>query len=295
MAQILITGAQSFIGTNYREFSKFKNIDEISLIDIRPEDINFSKYDVVLHLAAIVHQSKNIPQQEYFYINRDLCINVAKQAKIAGVKQFIFLSTIKVYGKFISGSDPWNENSNCIPGDSYSESKYEAEIALRNLENKNFIVSIIRTPVVYGPGVKANMLKLIRLVENIPILPFGKINNNRHYTYIENLIGFIDRTIELSASGIFIAMDDNGLSTTEIVSYLSKYLNRKIFLFRLPDIFLRLAFTIKLKAFDRLYGSFYLDNSKTKELLNYKPHFSNEDGLRKWISFYLKGKKSKNT
>src|SRR5664280_1337214 len=99
MKKILITGANSFIGTNFRRISKYQNIEEVSLKENSPDEIDFSQFEIVLHLAAIVHQSKKIDAEEYFYVNRDLCLRVAEQAKRAGVKQFIFLSSIKVYGR----------------------------------------------------------------------------------------------------------------------------------------------------------------------------------------------------
>ena len=291
MTKVLITGANSFIGTNFQEFSQYTSIEEISLFDNKAEDIEFDKYDVVLHLAAIVHQSKKINTEKYFSVNRDLCLKVAEQAKISGVRQFIFLSTVKVYGKYAAGSDPWNEDSQCNPEDAYGSSKYEAELGLKKLEDPDFIVSIVRTPIVYGPGVVANILKLIKLVENFPILPFLHVNNNRHYTYVENLVGFIDRIIETKASGTFIAMDDKALSTTELVLCLSGLLKRKPILFRFSDIIIKAGITLMPVIFERLFMSFYLDNSKTKRLLNYSPMFSTEEGLGKMISSYMDSKK----
>ncbi len=237
MTKILITGADSFVGKNYIENSVNKDVEEISLFDNKPEDIDFSKYDVIIHLVAIVHQSKTIHEDQYYKINRDLCVNVAEHAKKAGVKQFIFLSSVKVYGAFIPNSGPWNEDSKCVPEDSYGKSKYEAEIALKQLEESNFIVSIVRTPLVYGAGVKANMLNILRLLNKFPILPLAKVNNKRSFTSAGNLVAFIDRIIEKKASGIFIAMDEKPLSTTDLVNYISKYLNKKIFLFRMPSLF----------------------------------------------------------
>ncbi len=99
MTKILITGANSFIGINFQRFSRYNDIEEVSLLKNKPEELKLSKYDVILHLAAIVHQSKKIPESDYFFVNRDLCIRTAEQAKKEGVKQFIFLSTLKVYGE----------------------------------------------------------------------------------------------------------------------------------------------------------------------------------------------------
>jgi nucleoside-diphosphate-sugar epimerase len=293
MQRVLITGANSFIGTNFRKISENRNTVEISLQEHLPEEIDFRPFDVVVHLAAIVHQSKRITTHDYFLVNRDLCIRVAENAKKSGVRQFIFLSTVKVYGKFIHGTEPWKENSECFPEDDYGRSKFEAEIALKKLEDKDFIVSIIRTPIVYGPGVGANMMKLIRLIEKFPVLPFERVTNNRHYTYIENLIGYIDKIIERKASGTFIVMDRKALSTTDLVMHLSYFLHRKIILFRFPDFLISTGVFLMPNFFDRLYRSFYLDNSKTNEILNYEPPFSTEEGLGMMVSSYVWNKKNR--
>jgi nucleoside-diphosphate-sugar epimerase len=290
MNKILITGADSFIGTNFLKYSANKYSEEVSLIVNKPEEIDFSKFDVVLHLAAIVHRSKKISKKDYLLVNRDLCIKVAENAKKAGVKHFIFLSTVKVYGKYIPGSDPWNESSTCFPDDEYGKSKYEAEIALRDLNNSEFTVSIIRTPIVYGDRVKANMLKLIRLIQTCKILPFRKIKNHRHFTYVENLVGFIDKIIEIRVSGIFIAMDNDGLSSTELICLLSKYLNKRLILFKLPSFFIEAGFVFIPGFFNSMFGSLKLDNTNTKRILNYDPPFTTEEGIKKMIISLKKNK-----
>jgi UDP-glucose 4-epimerase len=290
MVKILITGANSFVGTNYRKFSQFKDVDEISLFDTRPEDINFSKYDVVLHLAAIVHQSKIISEHEYFAVNRDLCLRVAEFAKKAGIGQFVFLSTVKVYGDCIPDLKIRNENSICFPKDSYGRSKLEAEMGLKKLEDLDFIVSIIRTPLIYGEGVKANMISLIKLIETMPILPFKDISNKRNFTYVANLVGFIDQIIIKRASGVYIAMDNNAISTTELVNYLSKYLEKKVILFKLPGILLRKGRYFVPTLIDRLYGSLEVDNSMTLNELQYSPPFTTEEGIKKMVQSYKASK-----
>jgi UDP-glucose 4-epimerase len=284
MTKILITGANSFVGTNFRKFSKIRDTEEISLYTNKPEDIDYSKFDVVLHLAAIVHQTKKIPDDAYFNINRDLCLRVAEQAKKAGIKQFVFLSSLKVYGEYIPDSELRSEDSKCFPDDAYGKSKYEAEIGLRKLEDADFTISIIRPPLVYGVGVKANMLNFMKLVKSFPILPFRNIKNKRNIIYIENLVGFIERIIENNASGIFIAKDEGALSTTELVGFLSKYLGKRVILFKLPDLIIRICKYFKPGLFTRLYGSFEFDNYKTINQLKYSPKFSSEEGIKKWLS-----------
>jgi UDP-glucose 4-epimerase len=290
MPRILITGADSFVGRNIIFYSKYSDITEVSLFSIKPEEIDFGSYDIVIHLVAIVHQSKGIPEKEYFRINKDLCINVASCARNAGVKQFIFLSTVKVYGEFDPKVEPWNENSVCNPVDSYGKSKYEAELTLQKMGSNQFTVSIVRTPLVYGKGVKANMLNIIKLVESYQVLPLAKIHNKRFFTYAENLVAFIDRIIERRAPGIFIAMDEKPLSTTELVECISRYLGKKIVLFKMPNVFVRIGLIFIPTIFDRLFGSFELDNSRTLEILNFTPPHSSEEGIRRMALAYRDSK-----
>jgi nucleoside-diphosphate-sugar epimerase len=291
MPKILLTGANSFVGRNYLAFSENGDIDEISLIDNKPEDINYENYGVVIHLVAIVHQSKKIKGSEYFRVNRDLCIQVAECAKKAGVSHFIFLSTVKVYGKFKPGSDPWNELSECFPEDFYGKSKYEAENHLRELSDPGFIVSIIRTPLVYGEGVQANMYSILRLVDIFPILPFRGINNKRNFTSVENLTAFIDRIIILRVPGIFIAMDSKALSTTELVNLISKFLERESILVKIPRIFIKIGMKTMPKIFERLYGSFEMDNTATLKALDFQPPYTTEQCIMSMVKTYINRKK----
>jgi UDP-glucose 4-epimerase len=136
------------------------------------------------------------------------------------------------------------------------------------------------------------MINIVKLVNSFPVLPFGKIANRRNFTYIENLVSFIDRTIEKKASGIFIVQDEKAISTTELVYYLSKYLGRKVILFKLPQIFVRMGIFFIPVIFERLYGSLEVDNNKTKSELDYRPPFSTEEGIRKMVMAYKKRENS---
>lgn len=286
MNRVLITGANSFVGKNFLKNSKQDLIDEISLLDYKPEEIDFGKYDIILHLVAIVHQSKKISEKEYYRVNKELAVKVAEEAKRVGVKQFIFLSTVKVYGKYFPGAGAWNESSTCDPEDAYGKSKYAAELALRKLEDENFTVSIVRTPLVYGENVKANMRSIIKLVEKFPTLPLAEVDNKRSFTSVENLVAFIDRIIEKRASGVFIAKDEKGLSTTELVKLISQYLERKIILFSIPRFIIRICTFVYPKIFDRLYGSFEMENEKTLKRLDFSPPLTVEEGIKKMILSY---------
>lgn len=281
MPHILLTGENSFIGKNFIQYSQYKDIRVVSLKKIIPSQIDFSGIDAVLHLAAIVHVFKNIDSAEYYRINRDLSIDLARCAKASGVRHFIFMSTVKVYGNFISGSLPWDENSVCNPSDHYGRSKFEAECELKKLEDDNFCVSVIRTPIVYGNGMKANMLKLVKIIKYFPVLPLGRIENSRHYTYIENLIWFTDRIISLRLPGIFLAMDEKPVSTSDLVKYLSDSMGRKVLLFKFPKFIIKVMKYFFPKSIDRLYGSFELNNALTKRVLSLNPKYSTREGVGK--------------
>jgi len=286
MTKILITGANSFVGSNFMKFSAYKNINEISLIDNNVEHIDFSDYNVILHVAAIVHQSKKIPE-------RDLCIDIAKKAKKSGVGHFIFISTVKVYGEYNPSKGTWNEHAVCEPDDPYGKSKYAAEQGLKELEDENFIVSIIRPPLIYGAGVRANMLSIIKLVDKFPVLPLKRVQNRRSFTAVENLVALIDKIIETKSSGIYIAMDDKPLSTTELVLLIAKALNKRIYLFKLSKFIINIGKVVMPKIFDRLYGSFEIDNSFTRKKIEYKPVITSEEGIRRMVEAYKLDKHTK--
>jgi len=286
MSKILIAGANSFVGKNYQRYSNNEAIEEVSLLEQEPEAINYKGYDTILHLVAIVHQTKTIPESDYFHVNKELAVRTAKAAKEAGVRQFVFLSTVKVYGSFNPEKGVWNEESVCEPEDAYGKSKYAAEQALKKLEDEHFTVSVIRTPLVYGQDVRANMLSLIKLVEKFPVLPLGKIKNKRSFTSAQNLVAFIDRIIEKKASGVFIAKDEKDLSTTELVTLLSNYLDKKVRLIPIPKFLIALSKKVYPKIFDRLYGSLFMDNKKTLKQLDFMPTLSVEEGLKKMIDAY---------
>lgn len=283
MTKILITGANSFIGSNFHKYSCFREIDEVSLINNSPDSIDFRDYDVVLHLAAIVHQNKSISTKQYLKINRDLCLAIAKKAKSDGVRQFVFLSTLKVFGNSNPTNNIRNENSECNPIDPYGKSKFEAELLLKELNEDNFCVTIIRPSLVYGEGVKANMLKLIKLVDRCRILPLGNIEYRRNFIFSGNLIALIDRAIELRASGIFIAIDEKSISTTELVGFISRALGKDTYLFRMPKFIVKIARFFFPVFISRLFDSLEFENSLTMQKLNLQFPFSTEEGIKRTV------------
>lgn len=192
------------------------------------------------------------------------------------MKQFVFMSTVKVYGE--ETESVYTEKSICNPEDEYGKSKLKAEKLLLEVESENFRVSIIRTPIIYGYGVKANIKNLINLVNKISVLPFGKIVNKRSMVYIGNLCHLVDEVIIQQKAGIFLASDDEPLSTSRLIELIAKNLDKKIYLIKLP-FFESLLKLVKPSFHKRLYGSLEVDNSITKEKLNLKNPYGVEEGI----------------
>ncbi|MDD3506175.1 MAG: NAD-dependent epimerase/dehydratase family protein [Sulfurimonas sp.] len=281
MSRLLITGSNGFVGTYFMDNYKNKyKIQKFSFINDDFNTLNCSEVDVVFHLSALVHQMGGASIEEYEKVNVTQTLELAKRAKESGVKQFVFMSTVKVYGE--ETDDVYTENSGCYPEDEYGKSKLKAEQELLKLESEDFIVSIIRTPIVYGFGVKANIKNLVNLVKKVPVLPFGDIENRRSMVYIGNLCHLVDVVIEQEKSGVFLASDNEPLSTTRLIELIAKNINKKIYLIKVP-FFDRLLKFLKPSFHKRLYGSLEIDNTLTKERLKLKNPYSVEEGIKLMI------------
>jgi UDP-glucose 4-epimerase len=277
MKKLLITGLNGFIGSYFK--NKYKNkydIKSFSFLNNNINTLDCRDVDVVFHLSALVHQMGGASSKEYERVNVTQTLALAKKAKESGVKHFVFMSTVKVYGEETDGV--YTENSICNPEDEYGKSKLKAELELQKLEDENFKLSIIRTPIVYGYGVKANIKNLVGLVNKVPILPFGKIENKRSLVYIGNLCHMVDVVIEQQKSGIFLASDNKSLSTTRLITLIAKSSKKKVYLIKVP-FFENLLKMIKPSFHKRLYGSLEVDNTITKEKLNLKNPYSVEEGI----------------
>jgi len=282
MKNLLITGSSGFIGkyfiNNYKEKYDIKTFsflkDVIKILDC-------SGIDVVIHLSALVHQMGGASEEEYEKVNVTQTLELAKKAKESGVKHFVFMSTVKVYGEETNSA--YAENTICKPEDEYGKSKLKAEQELQKLEDDSFKVSIIRTPIVYGYGVKANIKNLINLVDKVPILPFGKIQNKRSMVFVGNLCHLINEIIIQEKAGIFLASDDEPLSTTKLIELISNGLNKKVYLIKIP-FFESLLKLVKPSFYKRLYESLEVDNSETKKVLNLKNLYNVEEGIKLMIN-----------
>ena len=276
--KILITGANGFVGSYFtNKYTDKYTIKTFSFLNDDLVELNLKTTDTIIHLSALVHQMGGASSEEYEKVNVTQTFDLANKAKENGVKHFIFMSTVKVYGEETQVS--YTEQTVCSPEDEYGKSKLKAEQELQKLESEGFKVSIIRTPVVYGNGVKANIKNLINLVEKVPILPFGYINNKRSMVYIGNLCYLIDVLIEKKQSGIFLASDDAPLSTTKLIELIAEELDKKIYLIKIP-FFESLLKLSKPSFHKRLYESLEVENSITKDTLGLKNLYTTEDGVR---------------
>ncbi len=228
MKKILITGANSYIGTsfekhmtNYEEYQ----IDTVDMIDGTWRDKNFSEYDVVFHVAGIAHIKETKENAHLYYdVNRDLAIETAKKAKSSGVGQFILLSSMSVYGVLTGKID--NETVP-MPNTNYGKSKLEADLEIQQLESDNFTVTVVRPPMVYGYGCKGNYVTLSRFATKMKLFP--KVKNERSMIYIYNLCEFVKMSIENKLSGIYLPQNKEYVSTEDMIRKISKINNNKIF------------------------------------------------------------------
>lgn len=284
--KVLITGSSGFVGTNFIKMSQDFDIIEIDLLNQKVNDIEFEGIDSVLHLAALVHQMKGASEENYFKVNCDLAFEMAKQAKSKGVKHFLLMSTVKVYGESSPEKGYWDEQSVCDPTDAYGKSKLAAEKLIQSIEDESFAVAIVRSPLVYGPGVKANMYNLIKLADKFPLLPFGGIKNKRSMVYIGNLVALLSKIIQKNASGVFIAGNASPVSTTELVQQICRSLAKRRIIFTVPGILIKTARYFKPEFVKRLTESFLLDNSVTNKSLDFIPPYSFEYGIIEMVEWY---------
>ncbi|QTL36068.1 UDP-glucose 4-epimerase family protein [Pseudoalteromonas viridis] len=245
--------------------------------------------EVVIHIAARVHIMDDTfvnPLEEFRAVNTNGTLNLAKQAVKAGVKRFIFLSSVKVNGESTSASKPFCYSDKPKPEDPYGISKAEAEMELMALGKKTGMeIVIIRPPLVYGEGVKANFESLMKLVGKGLPLPFRSISKNkRSLVSVYNLVDLIKVCIghPSAANQTFLVSDDNDLSTAEMVALMAKVQGKANLSLPIPVCCFNLAGKVfgKQSVVDRLVGSLQVDIEHTKKTLNWQPPYSVEDGFK---------------
>lgn len=284
--KILLTGASGFLGQRYLKYNKSRyDISPVSLQRTPVKDVNYEGVDVIIHAAGIAHQMKEIDSKIYFDVNYRLTRSFADKAKAEGVKHFIFLSTIKVFGGHDSGV--LTEKTKCEPiNDPYGQSKLEAEIYLKQIENESFVVSIIRPPLIYGPGVKGNLIRFLKLADTSFLLPFKDINNRRTMVFIDNLIELLNEIVGQKKSGLFLAGDSHPISTSYLIGTLRKKMGKSPNLFSPPGVVRWVLAKFKPELKTRLYDSLELDTENTNKTLNFSPPYTVEGGLETMVEWY---------
>ncbi len=272
MKKILITGKNSYVGRNLLKWlGKYPDrysIDSLSLRDNSWKKIDFSKYDTVFHVAALVHKKERSEMKDlYFSVNRDLPVEVAIKAKNSGVRQFVFMSSISVYG--ISGKMDEDviitKETECSPRTYYGRSKLEAEMELRNLANEKFKIAIVRAPMIYGPDCPGNFKRLEKLIMKLPLFPL--IENQRSMIFINNLSEFLKLLIDNEDSGVFFPQNREYVNTSELVEVLADVNSKKIIISKGLSSLLK-PFGNNINTVNKLFGSLVIDSS----LSNYEDY-----------------------
>lgn len=281
MQKLLITGSSGFIGTYFiNKYKEDYHINTFSFLNDDLKNLNLSCIDTVIHLSALVHQMDGAHEDQYKRVNLTQTLELATKAKQNGVKHFIFMSTIAVYGE---GLQKINISTDKKPVSLYGKSKLEAEIELMKLNDDNFMVSIIEPPMVYGENAPGNVDTLVKIIKKVSFLPLGAIENRRSFIYIGNICYVIDILVNKKVSGIFLVSDDESISTTRFIKLIAKELSKKVYLVRVP-LFPGLLKSIKPSFYKRLYRSLEVDNTQTKEKLSLKNLYSVEDGIKYMIN-----------
>lgn len=244
---------------------------------------------VVIHAAARAHIMKDEvadPLAEYRKVNVDGTINLARQAAEAGVKRFIFISSIKVNGEQTPLGKPFTAADVPAPEDAYGISKFEAEQGLQLLAKETGMeMVIIRPPLVYGPGVKGNFANMNRLVAKGLPLPLGAVHNQRSLVSLDNLVDLIITCIDhpAAANQVFLAGDGQDLSTTELLKGVAKAMGKPSRLLPIPAGLLLFGASIlgKKAMAQRLLGSLQVDITKTRQVLGWRPPLTVEQGLKR--------------
>jgi len=312
--KILVTGSTGFVGKRVLEMASAKNWECLAqvrkattkkpraeavivpVIDSTTDWLHaLSGVDCIVHCAARVHQMQESEAEAlvaYNEVNTLGTLHLARQAAALGIKRFVFLSSIKVNGEFTDAGFPFSAEVNQPPTDPYAKSKYDAEIGLKNIAQETGLeVVIIRPPLVYGPGVKANFQSMMSWIKKGIPLPLGAINNKRSLVFIDNLVDLIlTAAVHRNAvNGTFLVSDDNDISTTQLLNTVAVAMNRPSRLLPVPMSWIKLAATLiaKPQIAQRLCGSLQVDISETKKILNWTPSVSVEEGIKRTVDSFV--------
>ena len=278
--KLLVTGSSGYVGSKFIQAHKEQyDFSTFSLEKDHFDTLKLEGVDTILHCAALVHRKSQMDPNEYHRVNVQYPVALAQKAKGNGVKHFIFLSTVAVYG---GDQTCLNEETGCFPVSLYAKSKYEAEKQLEALGDEKFTVSIVRLPMVYGHNAPGNISLLLKLVRKSFMLPFGQIHNQRSFLYIGNLVYGINEIVRQRKGGIFLLSDDMPIGTTTLIESIAKAYRKKVYLVHLP-LFDALLKKITPSLYQKLFCDLVVDNSKTKKVLSLRNPYTTQEGIQHMI------------
>ena len=269
MKKVLITGAGSYIGNNVEKWliSKKEGI-EVTVYETMDKDFlkkSFQGFDTVFHVAGIAHVSADPTKEQLYYkINCDLAVDTARKAKEDGVSQFIFMSSIIVYGNE-GQKGIINQNTKENPADFYGRSKLMAEEGLKVLEDENFKVAVIRPPMIYGKDSKGNYPRLSKMAKKLPFFPY--VANQRSMLHIDNLCELIYLIIKNNTGGIFYPQNAEYVNTSELVKEISACHNKPMVLIKGFGPFIRMM-SKRINLLRKVFGDMAYDKELSKHFEN---------------------------
>ena len=273
MKRILINGAGSYVGESVRRYilstSSDFQIDAVDTMNDAWKQADFTLYDVVYHVAGIAHVNAD-PKMEalYYKVNRDLTIEVARHAKACGVKQFIFMSSQIVFHESQSlKTEMLTAETKENPNGFYGDSKLQAELGIKPLEDENFKVCILRPCMIYGPNAKGNFPRLAKLACKTPIFPCW--HNKRSMLYIDNLAEFVKQAVLRELSGTYYPQNRELADTVEIIRFFAKDAGHRIWITKLLNPFVWLG-SFVLQPLNKMFATYYYDPEMSKMDFDYQ-------------------------
>lgn len=282
MKKVLITGANSYIGVSFEKYVKEHysselSIDTVDMIDGSWRQKDFSPYDIVYHVAGIAHADVGNVSEEtkkkYYAINTDLAIETAKKAKAEGVGQFVFMSSAIVYGDSAGYGKQKRitKDTEPAPANFYGDSKWQADKGVRELASDQFVVTVLRPPMIYGKGSKGNYPTLASMAKKLPIFP--DVQNERSMLYIENLCEFLAQFMIRGEGGIFWPQNAEYTRTSEMVKMIAEVAGHKIAVSKAWNWVVNLANMIPGKTrnlANKAFGNLSYDQSMSRYDFEYQ-------------------------
>ena len=287
--RVAVTGASGFIGGALISELSARGLD---VQRVRSTDCVLSGVNCLIHCAARVHVGREAGLDSLFKyrrVNVEGTLSLARRAAAIGVRRFIFVSSIGVNGTTTYRSRRFSHVDTPLPVGHYATSKWEAEQGLREIASETGMeVVVLRPPLVYGPGAKGNIRRLVNLVRSGVPLPLASVANLRSFIGIDNLVDVLLRCIDhpRAAGHTFLVSDGNDLSTPQLVRMIANSMGCSVHLFPVPVTLIRFLGSLlgRLDDFDRLLGSMQIDNTFSCEILGWDPPVSVEEGIRRMVA-----------